>query len=286
LTAAPAGYARQLGWHLLPIWWIENGRCACGAAEGDCKPGKHPFGRFAPHGVKDATSSPIRIARWLDREPRVNWAVATGLDSGLLVIDVDGPVGERSLVSLERQYAPWADLYPMQWTGGGRGGWQAFFAYPAGRTIGSGAGVLGPKLDHRGDPGYALIPPSAIAEPYRWETDRDPFSLPPEQPPDWLLDLLDPPEPVTTDEAFDKGADRYGWKTLESELALVASSREGRRNDQLNRSAHALYRLVADGRLYRADVDDGLSAAARHVGLRDREIAATLASAAKARGLR
>jgi hypothetical protein len=68
--------------------------------------------------------------------------VATGPKSGIFVLDVDGPEGEQALVALEQRHGPLPDLYPMQWTGGGRGGWQAFFAWPEGRTIRNSAGRL------------------------------------------------------------------------------------------------------------------------------------------------
>jgi hypothetical protein len=169
---AALAYAK-LGWRILPIWWVEDGHCACPKRtrlddpKGDCKPGKHPFGRFAPHGVKDATTDRSLIMRWFDREPRINIAAATGPESGLLVLDIDGAEGERSLVALERQRGCLPDLYPQQWTGGGRGGWQAFFAYPAGRQIGLSAGKLGPKLEYPGRrrlrPGAAQRDPGALS---------------------------------------------------------------------------------------------------------------------------
>jgi len=35
------------GWPVFPLWWPENGGCACGKP--DCsKPGKHPLGKLVP----------------------------------------------------------------------------------------------------------------------------------------------------------------------------------------------------------------------------------------------
>jgi Bifunctional DNA primase/polymerase, N-terminal len=278
------------GWPLVPIWWTQDGRCACGQPPGDCKPGKHPIGHLVPNGVKNASTDPATIRAWWRREPRANLAVRTGPESNLLVLDVDDAEGERSLLALERRYGALPELYPHQWTGGGRGGWQAFFAYPEGRKVANSVGRLGPKLDTRGVNGYAVFPPSVTIERYRWSTDREPWTLPPAPAPAWLVDLLDPlPAPEPERRAFDayqpSCGDRYGWRALESELALLAMAGQGRRNDQLNRSAHALFRLVRDGRLYRDDVDFALTEAARFVGLSDREIRATIISAARARGL-
>jgi hypothetical protein len=277
----------KLGWRVHPCHWRDSGACSCGDPE--CtSAGKHPLLKDWPD---RATTGPTLIERWWGRTPDANIAVATGSGSGIFVLDVDGPEGERTLVELERRHGTLPDLFTMSWTGGSRGGWQAFFAYPESRTIGNSGGKLGAKIDTRGHRGLAVLPPSRTRNSYRWETDRNPIDLPPAEAPDWLIDLLDPPE-AAEPEAFsplsrtDVRADAYGWRAMESELALLVSAREGRRNDQLNRSAHALYRLVADGRLYREDVDHALNAAALATGLRDREISSTLNSAARARGLR
>ena len=94
---------------------------------------------------------------------------------GVFVLDIDGAEGERSLAQLEHQHGAFPEIYCQQWTGGGRSGWQAFFAWPTGRTIGNSAGgLLGPKLDVRGSRGYVLIPPSSTAEAYHWAVDREP----------------------------------------------------------------------------------------------------------------
>jgi hypothetical protein len=90
--------------------------------------GQAPPYRFAPHGSKDASASPSQIQTWLDREPRANWAVATGSRSGILVLDIDGPEGERSLLELERRHGPMPELYPMQWTGRSRAGFASLAA--------------------------------------------------------------------------------------------------------------------------------------------------------------
>jgi hypothetical protein len=270
LGRAAIAYAHRLGWRVLP-----------------CEPG----GKRAI--LKDwparATTDPSTIRSWWARTPEANVAVATGPGSGVLVLDVDGEEGERSLAALERQHGPLPDLYPMQWTGSGGGRWQGFFSYPASRELGNSVGALGSKLDTRGAGGYTVLPPSMTTQPYEWAEDRSPADLPPEPAPDWLLDLLDPPAieppPFQSDAYRPRAYDRYGWRALEAELALVVTASEGRRNDQLNRSAHALYRLVKDGRLYRSDVDHGLLAAALHIGLNQREAASTMASAARARGL-
>ena len=211
----------QLGWRVHP-----------------CRPGdKKPILEDWP---KLATTDPTLIERWWGRTPKANIAIATGPGSGVFVLDVDGPEGERALVERERRHGPLPELYPKQWTGSGRG-WQAFFSYPDGRTIRNSAKRLGPKLDTRGDGGFVVVPPSLhpSGNLYQWATDRSPAIIPPEPAPDWLLDLLDPPAHAEAPRQDWRGArnhtdDRYLLRALETELALVASAPKGRRNDQLN----------------------------------------------------
>jgi hypothetical protein len=265
---AALAYAR-LGWRMHPI---EPG-------------GKRPLLTGWP---ERATTEPAMLQRWWRRSPGANLAVATGPGSGLLALDVDGPEGERTLAALERQHGSLPALYPMQWTGGGRGGWQAFFSWPEGRQIGNSAGRLGAKLDTRGHGGYALLPPSATAQRYRWAPDRDPRTLPPAPPPGWLLDLLDPPPPPAPRAAFQTASittgDRYLERAIAAELALIASAPEGRRNAQLNEGAYALFRFA--DQIEPGAIAAALQSAARHAGLDPDEITSTVSSAAKARGVR
>jgi hypothetical protein len=236
-----------------------------------------------------AAAEPDQIAQWWHETPDANIGVACGPASGIIVLDIDGAEGEAALAALEARHGPLPELYPMQWTGSGRG-WQAFFLCPDGRTIRNSAGRLGPKLDTRGDGGYVIVPPSVHPSGgiYRWADDREPWLIPPEPAPAWLIDLLDPS--VATHEPRgewqaphrDAGQDRRALKALESELALVAVAPEGGRNSQLNRSAHALFRFES---LSPSVVADGLLSAARHAGLPDHEARATVGSAARARGV-
>jgi hypothetical protein len=244
---------------------------------------------------KQATTDSTLIERWWGRTPDANIALATGPGSGIFVLDVDGPEGERALVELERQHGPLPEIYPQQWTGSGRG-WQAFFAYPEGRTIRNSAGRLGPKIDTRGDGGFVVLPPSLhpSGRLYEWAIDRKPGTVPPDDAPPWLVDLLDPPEPPQEqyDGArpgwpghFPKEGDRYALKALEAELAMVAAAPSGRNNNQLNASAHALFRFVETDQLPADVIRRGLLAAALHAGLPEREALGTISSAAKARGV-
>jgi hypothetical protein len=77
----------------------------------------------------------------------------------------------------------------------------------------------------------------------------------------------------------------YGQAALTNECAKVAEAPDGDRNNQLNRSAYALFGLVAGGVLDEDDVEVNLSNAAIVAGLDISETVKTLASA-KSAGMR
>jgi hypothetical protein len=53
----------DLGWRVMPLQGVHDSRCACGKV--DCSsPGKHPHGRFAPQGLKNATLDGGAICQW------------------------------------------------------------------------------------------------------------------------------------------------------------------------------------------------------------------------------
>jgi hypothetical protein len=72
--------------------------------------------------------------------------------------------------------------------------------------------------------------------------------------------------------------DAYGQRALDAEHGRVAMAPEGTRNDQLNRSAHALGQLAAAGVLPLDLVVSKLVEAAGRAGLVGREVEATIAS--------
>jgi hypothetical protein len=86
----------EFGWAVLPLHHVENGHCSCGDPK--CKsPGKHPRTR---HGMKDASKDHAIIRAWFAKWPNANIGIATGSISGLVVVDVDGEIGEAKLFAL------------------------------------------------------------------------------------------------------------------------------------------------------------------------------------------
>src|SRR6476620_2356910 len=96
-----ADYYGQWGWQIFPVYNIgPDGKCTCPQKkkdEGKCRPGKHPI---PFNGFKSATSDPDKIKKWWEDTPDANIGIATGLESGLVVIDADGDTGVESVGKL------------------------------------------------------------------------------------------------------------------------------------------------------------------------------------------
>jgi hypothetical protein len=183
LLKAALRYARS-GWPVLPVHSAKSGRCSC-RNSGCTSAGKHPRNK---HGVKDATTDRQTIRKWWGMWPDANVGVATGKESGILVLDIDSRHdGPRSLKRLSAKEGP-IPLCPVANTGGG--GQHLVFEYPSGdiknRTS------LRPGIDVRADGGYIVAPPSrhVSGKRYLWRTNASPSAINPPAIPRWLLKLM------------------------------------------------------------------------------------------------
>ncbi|MBM4275877.1 MAG: DNA primase [Deltaproteobacteria bacterium] len=260
-------------WPVFPLWWPVNGRCACGKP--DCQhPAKHPLGTLAPHGVKDATTDSQTIRLWWGRAPLANIGIATGPESGLVVVDLDPRNGGQP----DRLPGP-LPTTPTARTGGG--GWHYYLAHP-------GDGLkFPPKLpgcpgaDIKGGGGYVLAPPSlhVSGRRYSWDTPPTHILAP---CPDWLLNAAKRPDPnpTVTPPAVHVGnhGTAYGRAALRAELTRLAQAPEGDRNNALNRAGYSLGRLVAAGHLPGDTVRGLLATVAEKAGLLPQEVERTLRS--------
>jgi hypothetical protein len=153
-------------WLVLPLHAIREGECTCGNAV--CSsPGKHPR---TLHGLKDASTDQDVLRDWWRRWPDANIGIATGSESGLLVIDVDAK--SSGLVSfsalLEKEGVDDAQIATVTAETGG-GGFHLLFCGPEGQVPNS-AGKLAKGVDVRGDGGYIVAAPSthASGKRYAW----------------------------------------------------------------------------------------------------------------------
>ncbi|HET7321430.1 MAG TPA: bifunctional DNA primase/polymerase [Longimicrobiaceae bacterium] len=262
MLPAALRYARR-GWRVLP-----------------CIPGeKRPLLNNWP---ALATTDADVLNRWWKRTPAANVGIATGAESGLLVLDLDGDPREL----LSDRTLP---TTPAQRTGGG--GYQLFYRFPAAlaEVATTRAGVL-PSVDTRGRSGFVVAPPSLHPSGgrYRWCDGYGPGDVPLAPPPAWLVDALDPaprttpPAPLHLPVGRVHGP-RYVAAAIERECAELARTPEGRRNEALNRAAFALARFVAEGLASPEPVICALAYAAAAAGLKEREISRTIESAFRAR---
>lgn len=275
-------YARR-GWPVLPIHTMRDEHCSCG--NGECKsPGKHPLNA---HGVSEATTDEVTIRKWWRTWPDANIGIATGARSGLVVLDVDPDKGgDHSLYELASEHGNGhlPDTVEVMTGGGGR---HIFFAHPGNgvsiRNIAQLAGL--PALDVRGDGGYIVAPESLHASGhwYLWEVSSHPDDVPLAPLPEWLLELVRKPERqdarlLALPRPGGDGPHTYAQAALENELATLANTPEGARNDRLNRSAYALGQLVGVSLLDRNQVERELTKTALRIGLGERETQATIRS--------
>lgn len=263
-AAAAAHYAAR-GWPVLPIHTPTATGCSCGTA--DCSsPGKHPR---INRGVHLASIDGRQIAAWWKRWPTANVGIATG---SIVVLDVDGEDGARSLDELQSRHATLAATASVDTA---RGRHLYFRAGDA--TIRNSVGRIGRGLDVRGRGGYAVAPPSrhASGDRYRW-TDLDAELAP---LPSWLARLNAPPKPTARPaDVATHLLDRYVAAAVQSELDRIATSPPRTRNDTVNRAAFRLGQLAGAGLVLVEALEAPLYEAARAVGQGEREALATIAS--------
>jgi hypothetical protein len=154
LQRIASDYVRR-GWSVLPLW------------------GKRP----ALDSWKELQSrlpTSAELKNWFADPARLpsGIGVVTGKLSGLVVVDCDSPADA----------AFWRDRFPgsplVVATGGG--GEHVYYAMPDEVEIRNRAGVLGRKIDVRGEGGYATAPPSLHPNgvPYVWQAYDASAALP------------------------------------------------------------------------------------------------------------
>jgi hypothetical protein len=239
------------------------------------------------HGVKDATTDAKTVDAWWRAMPDANIGIATG--DGILVLDIDGDTGARSLSDLTDLYGPLPHT-PTQKTGKGR-----HYLFRVEGPVKNSAGRIGPGIDTRGDGGYIVGGPSIHpnGEPYAWDEDARPSRLPAAPCPQWILDALAPKisERAAVQQPAPENSDpdtlgKYAAKALDGEFERVSRAGSGTRNHTLNAAAFALGQLVGAGLLSEAQVTRTLQTAASNCGLTGEDgpqvVDATIASGLKA----
>jgi P4 family phage/plasmid primase-like protien len=223
-------YAEQ-GWAVVPLHTVgKDGSCSCKEGEECPRPGKHPRTR---HGVKDATTDHDQVRRWWADDPLANVGIATGAETGILVLDVDPRHGGTSTMEkLQAELGPLPATVTASTGGGGR---HLMFAYPSFRVRKDTNGKsLGPGVDILSDGCIMVAPPSrhVSGKRYRWEEGKSFRDLEPATLPEAWLDRL---RGKTAAESVSDGA-----QTPAEGLVL-----EGHRNNYLTSIAGTMQRIAA-----------------------------------------
>ena len=180
-TSGNAQWYANKGWKVFPCHSMKGEKCSCGKS--DCaSPGKHPL---TVHGVKDATTDIEQIKAWWEEWPTANVAIATGRESGLVVVDIDPKNdGESTFEELIEANGELPDT-PMVLTGGG--GRHYYFAHPH-KDKDCRNNPLGPGVDIRADGGYVIAPKSnhKSGRKYEWEAESIPTKTELAPLPDWI----------------------------------------------------------------------------------------------------
>lgn len=160
MLAAAKIYAAR-GWRTLPLHWPKSGGCTCYKAS--CASiAKHPL---TPRGCKDASADLDQIRRWWEHWPAANIGIATGPESGLCVVDIDGHDVELPDVIRDLPRTPIAH------TARGR---HIYLRYPGDAKVKNRTKIQGLPIDVRGDGGYVVAPPSVHASGTRYGWIVDP----------------------------------------------------------------------------------------------------------------
>jgi putative DNA primase/helicase len=155
---------------------------------------------------------------WRDEFPGANIAMACGMDSGVIALDVDG---EEGWASLEKHGALPLPPGPVVITGKGEGHEHHYFRHPGEIVIPSKNGAL-KNVDIKADGGYVIMPPSVHPETgrsYAWKEGTEELPLP--ECPQWIFGLLPMRREKTANEP---------QNAIEGNAVIFS---EGERNDRL-----------------------------------------------------
>lgn len=172
-------YATQRGFAVFPTYGIRESvtgglECTCGNITCGSQ-GKHPA---VSKGLKAASKDPSTIENlWAGRTDR-NIAIATGIESGIFVVDVDGEAGLASQAELPK--------LPKTLTCKTARGFHYYFRYPDKKVYNRTHVWKG--IDIRGEGGYVIGPPShhVLGLRYEWLDEYAPIA----DAPDWLLEAV------------------------------------------------------------------------------------------------
>jgi hypothetical protein len=176
------------GLHLHPCYAAAGDICTCLAGAKCPSPGKHPI---LARWQDIATTDQEQIARWISRHIGCNWGIATGIKSGVCVLDIDPRNGgDEALAGHEAKHGPLPATWECLTGGGGR---HLFFRLPGDGNVKSKNDVLGKGLDFKANGGFVIAAGSmhASGRRYEWSVDGHPDHEALADCPAWIVAALE-----------------------------------------------------------------------------------------------
>ena len=212
-----------------------------------------------------------------------NLSVRTGSSSGgILVVDLDRGKSDYDPAAVDALGLPQTveAVTPS-------GGAHLYYKLPENCTLKNSANKLAPCVDTRCEKGAAVFPGSIREDGagYHWQPGKEPWSIPLAVLPDAIVEALKPrempamPRAVVAYDATDKRQANYVKKAFNEELDIVAGTKEGGRNHQLNESVFKIAGFISGGYLTIEDVSNNFLAAALSCGLGQAEAEKTIRGA-------
>ena len=144
------------------------------------------------NGFKDGVTDLEQVRAWWTKHPTANIGIATGIKSGVWVLDIDADKGgEKSLAEIEQRFYPLPATVEVITGSGGRHLYFRLRAFDGAPTIRCSVGKVAAGIDIRGEGGYVVAPPSIhpSGRPYSWSVDSaDAFV----EAPVWFLETVQP----------------------------------------------------------------------------------------------
>lgn len=136
---------------------------------------------------KRASTIESTLRLWASQYKECNWGIATGEESGIVVIDID-PTHDGHITwdALVREYGEVNTVSVKT----GSGGTHYYFKYPSGESIGNSPGNMGKGIDVRGNDGQVVAPFSIHpnGNVYQWIKSPDDIEI--ADLPQWILDRI------------------------------------------------------------------------------------------------
>lgn len=214
------------------------------------------------NGFKAASMDSVQLQEWNKKFPNCNIGIPTGHINGLLVVDVDGEEGFKSLAQLEQQHSKL--IAPTVITGKGK---HLYFKMPVNTDIKSSVSKIADHIDIRANGGYVVAPPSIHENGhcYTWENFVSNQDFP--EAPSWIISLI-----TNTEKQL---------LPVSGVLEEISNAPQGQRNDTLYKRSISVIARAKKEFLDMNEVKENIVSAGMQSGLSREESSKTFENALK-----